>query len=744
MPLVYTANNTTRPIIATAASDELRKLLSKKSGSSSKLARKTVEHQLKSYEKYLSAPRKSLFGIPSLVDALAEKIPESIEALDQIPDAILSQHIWGWSAISYSLFRQALTRLEASRPSKRQKADPEAVEAVKDIDEWILSHEKYLGDSERLGDDWHRGLITLADSDAVFPSSTKTDRARTIVRPTTFPGYSVLDSARAPKIDIQPSTAAFKRTFDALSDGLLKNLDWSNIIVAGGIVLGTLLSLDGAPSEIAAQWAPSDIDVYVYGLDPKAANAKLQHLFETFKANLPAGTPALVVRNAKTVTFYARYPLRRVQVVLKLVRSPRAVLLNFDLDVCAMGWDGSELWMLPRAARALETGYSVFTMNLIQGHYLSERRATQEQRVFKYANKGYGIRILPSYLASLDTAKSKLDDIARDENLFELDIDAIANASRKWTKTVVNELSQQGPISHLDLENKSQLSSEPQGRSCLTGLSLFMRHVALWEMEKRGELVIDEKEWASTEYGDSPESVLTYDDTPNVLMLVHIYAWGPEFKIPDFEHQIDKFNLRQVRDWLDEESFLEEHGLKEGGKELKDAVRLTYGPSAAAVLDRKHDITLPVLLPCDFAAFANKLVSEAQAVAGLKVEKILMPAIKKHKHLIVEPDSGDAKEGIFLWRIGSELMWQQLDRRIDEVFETLYAFYRAKDRSISEYQDVRLLSNLSKRAIRPTVEDEFDAFARWVGRRPIFVDQFFNRSVYLEFMNMQGGGSDEE
>ncbi|KAJ7124079.1 hypothetical protein C8R43DRAFT_1031247 [Mycena crocata] len=456
MPLAYHANSTTRPVISTAAPKSLRKLLRKRSHKpSSEIARRAIEHQLESYEQYISAPRKVAAGIPSLVDALAAKIPDSRDALDQIPDAVLSQHIWGWTAIAYPLFRQGLTRLEANsdrRASKRHKGGAQAVQQeVKDIDEWIILHEKYLGDSERLGDDWHHGLITIADADLIFPSSSQTKKARTILRPTNLPGYAILDSGRPPKIDIQPSTDAFKRTFDRLSDGLLKNLDWSNIVVAGGIVLGTLLAVDGAPPDVAAQWAASDIDVYVYGLGPKAANAKLRHLFETFKANLPRGTPTLVVRNAKTVTFYARYPLRRVQVVLKLVRSPRAVLLNFDLDVCAMGWDGNELWMLPRAARALETGYSVFTMNLIQGHYLSERRATQEQRVFKYANKGYGIRILPSYIASLDTAKSRLDDISRGEDLFKLDLDALAAASRKWTEIVVDESgygSAEHPITH--------------------------------------------------------------------------------------------------------------------------------------------------------------------------------------------------------------------------------------------------------------------------------------------------------
>jgi hypothetical protein len=105
----------------------------------------------------------------------------------------------------------------------------------------------------------------------------------------------------------------------------------------------------------------------------------------------------LAVRNSKTITFYADYPMRRIQIVLKLAKTPRDVLLNFDLDICAMGWDGSNVWMLPRAARAIEStwfcvfnlsvlttqrtaGFNTFTMNLIHGHYLSERRATQPQR----------------------------------------------------------------------------------------------------------------------------------------------------------------------------------------------------------------------------------------------------------------------------------------------------------------------------------------------------------------------------
>jgi hypothetical protein len=41
---------------------------------------------------------------------------------------------------------------------------------------------------------------------------------------------------------------------------------------------------------------------------------------------------------------------------------------------------------------------------------------------------------------------------------------------------------------------------------------------------------------------------------------------------------------------------------------------------------------------------------------------------------------------------------------IDRVFEALYAFYRINDRTKGESQDIRLFSQLSKRAIRPTIE----------------------------------------
>lgn len=164
------------------------------------------------------------------------------------------------------------------------------------------------------------------------------------------------------------------------------------------MALGSLVSCCNHNWDVGERWSSSDIDVYVYGLSASEATTKIRSIYETFRSNLSnrIHMPTLAVRNSKTITFYTSYPLRRIQIVLKLVESPKDVLLNFDLDICAVGWDGSKVWMLPRAARALESssiviphaytdlhyaaGSNVFTMHLIRGHYLSERRASQPQR----------------------------------------------------------------------------------------------------------------------------------------------------------------------------------------------------------------------------------------------------------------------------------------------------------------------------------------------------------------------------
>lgn len=222
---------------------------------------------------------------------------------------------------------------------------------------------------------WSTGLLKISDFPTIFPTSTSStsNESITLTRPEKMSGYTFLDLKRAPSISLHASIEGFKNRFDKVTGGVLKGLDWNNVFVAGGIVLGTLLSPPSPSSSDGANkdgdngesetLVNSDIDLYIHSLPPPLANAKIRQIFQTFKSNLPPSSPTLVVRNSKTITFFSQYPTKRIQIVLKLVRNPKEVLLNFDLDVCAVGFDGSQVYMLPRTARALESEYLPHTRN---------------------------------------------------------------------------------------------------------------------------------------------------------------------------------------------------------------------------------------------------------------------------------------------------------------------------------------------------------------------------------------------
>ncbi|KAJ7669362.1 hypothetical protein DFH06DRAFT_1180734 [Mycena polygramma] len=673
------------------------------------LAKAAIEKHVDEHHRFVSSQNNPFADhVPSLVDLAAQRLAdfsfEDSDSLNDIPPIILDSYIWKWHKIAYPAFRRGVLRLScASDLDQEQTAN-----SIKDVDEWILSNERWLRDGNH--SQWHHGLVTLGDADSVFPNSTAGARHRTIIRPKSpLPGFELLCDGREPHITIQPSVEAFKRTFEHMSDGLLKGLDWNNVVVAGGFVLGTLLSVDAPDGEPHRdpRWSKSDIDVYIYGLSPSEANEKVLHLFEIFSANLPAGTQTLVVRNCSTITFYARYPLRRIQIVLKLVESPKAVLLNFDLDVCAMGWDGATFWMLPRAARALEMGCGVFTMDLVNGHYLSNRRASTQERIFKYADKGYGIRILPSYITSLATREAA-SDTNKPRNPVPsarkcLDLASVAAEEREWTtQELANSTLEYGRPPPL----RALISRGYRASRCLNGFQIFMRCVALWEHGRRGDVSIEKDFWASTGYQDA---MTTYDDAPPTLQ----YKWDEDFDVSEFHDYIDEANATEIANWTetDFDQRLLWHGVSVSSSDdgLDAYQRMTCAPTVDAVLSKKNDIMLQVLLPCNFAVYANDLVSRAQDQAGLPETKLLMPAVRGFNFLW---NPNPRADGLFFWRIGKDLMWQKLDRRVDEVFEVLYAFRRVNEqlRDGDAYQASRFREELARRV----VYDEFDAFALWV------------------------------
>ncbi|KAJ6448239.1 hypothetical protein C8R47DRAFT_1231049 [Mycena vitilis] len=573
------------------------------------------------------------------------------------------------------------------------------------LDDWVLRNEKWLREGDHTS--WQKGLVRLEDAPIVFPRSGLTDTGdRTIMRSDLVSSnFQVLSDCREPSTTITGSADAFKHAFCQMTDGLLENLDWSNVCVAGGIILGTLLR----PHNVYADsdlWESSDIDIYIYGLSATEATAKIQSIYMTCRDNIQPGYTTLVVRNSKTITLYSEWPTRRVQFVLKLVESPREVLLNFDLDICAMGWDGSNVWMLPRAARALETGMNVFTMNLVQGHYLSARRASQPQRLFKYAQKGFGLRFLPSYLSSLPPSAESIPGSPSEEGASQLS--HLADAARTWAMDKHEELkSIRGEEYTLHF---SDLGGVFPHRGCFATFSTFMRSVAYWELAKHeserplGNFICDT-------YKDEYDE----DDTSPADHPASGYGFNPRFHPDGLKSHITKSNRREVRRWLrtDSTGRLEDrHGVKHEG-ELDDVQRVTFAPRIALLLDNAHDIKIPLLLPTGFAVYANEIINDMpeSEANNSTILKLAIPETSRPAELV----DGFSQEGLYFWTVPSHLMWQQKDRRIDELFEVLYAFRRANDPvpSTTALQVHRVVEELSRRTFT-TGESEFQAFSQWI------------------------------
>lgn len=124
--------------------------------------------------------------------------------------------------------------------------------------------------------------------------------------------------------------------------------------------------------------------------------------------------------------------------------------------------------------------------------------------------------------------------------------------------------------------------------------------------------------------------------------------------------------MYDIDDWLraDFARRLQKHGI-ERSDQLNRAQRMTYASTVEDVLKITHDIRMPILLPLDFAIYANDLVNKALVSAGLPETRVLDPVVGGVE-LFRDSKNANDREGLFMWTIGSHLMWQQLDRRIDE------------------------------------------------------------------------------
>lgn len=207
-------------------------------------------------------------------------------------------------------------------------------------------------------------------------------------------------------------------SWECFTEGLLRFVEWENILAAGGSVAGCLAPL---PSKIATannsstrvqrrkyfhdNFLPgSDIDLFLYGLNETEAEAKLLEIYDAVQAASPYEIRAF--RSAHAISLVSVYPYRHVQIVLRLYNSPSEILMGFDVDACAAGkflcpisehhnhtasislspgFDGSDVFVCPRTALAMITQSNTVDM--------TRRSPSYEMRLSKYAERGFEVLV---------------------------------------------------------------------------------------------------------------------------------------------------------------------------------------------------------------------------------------------------------------------------------------------------------------------------------------------------------------
>jgi hypothetical protein len=144
----------------------------------------------------------------------------------------------------------------------------------------------------------------------------------------------------------------------------------AQFVLAGGAVLKHLRARQGA-------FAASDYDFFLVGADKATARAAVAEFHAWVAAR--TGGRFMAWRTEHAISFVAATEV--LQIVLRLNPSVERVLLNFDIDVCCVAFDGEKFWSTPRGIAALRSGVHLGDP--------ARQSTTFDRRAPKYERRGY-------------------------------------------------------------------------------------------------------------------------------------------------------------------------------------------------------------------------------------------------------------------------------------------------------------------------------------------------------------------
>ncbi|KAL4885830.1 ankyrin repeat-containing domain protein [Aspergillus karnatakaensis] len=182
----------------------------------------------------------------------------------------------------------------------------------------------------------------------------------------------------------------FQTHFNIFSESSLSDLDWSNVVAAGSAVATSILpvpkkysdSKRGLRQFYHEEFAPaSDVDLFLYDLTEEQAVEKIKQIEKCIRDSIL--TEISTIRTKHAITIVSQYPTRHVQIVLRRYRSIAEILTGFDVDSSCAAYDGSQVYLAPRAIGAYIT-----QINQVD---LTRRSPSYENRLSKYSHRGFEV-----------------------------------------------------------------------------------------------------------------------------------------------------------------------------------------------------------------------------------------------------------------------------------------------------------------------------------------------------------------
>ncbi|KAM0251165.1 hypothetical protein ACHAP5_001762 [Fusarium lateritium] len=184
--------------------------------------------------------------------------------------------------------------------------------------------------------------------------------------------------------------AEFQKNFNIFSESSMADMDWSNVVAAGSSVVNCLLPV---PKEFNTtkrklreyyheKYCPaSDVDLFLYGLNHEQALEKIKQIEQAVKDAIL--NEVTVVRTKYAITIASQYPVRHIQIVLRVYKSVSEILTGFDIDAAGGAYTGDQVYVTPRALGSFMT-----QINHID---LTRRSPSYEHRLSKYAKKNFEV-----------------------------------------------------------------------------------------------------------------------------------------------------------------------------------------------------------------------------------------------------------------------------------------------------------------------------------------------------------------